>query len=536
MNMRVLFWLCLSGVLATLLSSALSQQRPARVALIIGNASYPDTSTPLSTTIRDARTLAEEFRRSEFDVDLKENVGKEDMQRAIDAFTGKIRNGMAALFYFSGYGIQVGRQTYLIPVNAQVWTEADVRRDGISVDALLAEMQRKGAKVKIVILDAARRNPFERRFRASAAGLAALDAPDGTLAMFSAAPGKVINDGSGANSLFVSELIKELRSPNLTAEEVFNRARVGVSRASNNEQVPWVASSLVEEFYFGAGRPVATPAPTPTPAPAPAPTPTPAPAPTQTTTPTPTPAPAPSGGSTRAGDTFRDCSDCTELVVVPAGSFDMGSPAEYENPVHRVTIAKPFAIGRYEVTFDEWDKCVDEGGCKYRPEDRDWGRGKRPAVNLSWLDAKTFTTWLSQKTGQTYRLPSEAEWEYAARGGANSPYWWGRDVGTRQANCRDCNTGEGQKTSPVGSYKANGFGLHDTAGNVAEWVEDCWNDNYRGAPNNGSAWAAGQCRLRGLRGGSFDSQAKNLRSTSRFRYDSDVRYVANGFRVVRELP
>ncbi len=212
MNMRVLFWLCLSGVLATLLSSALSQQRPARVALIIGNASYPDTSTPLSTTIRDARTLAEEFRRSEFDVDLKENVGKEDMQRAIDAFTGKIRNGMAALFYFSGYGIQVGRQTYLIPVNAQVWTEADVRRDGISVDALLAEMQRKGAKVKIVILDAARRNPFERRFRASAAGLAALDAPDGTLAMFSAAPGKVINDGSGANSLFVSELIKELRS------------------------------------------------------------------------------------------------------------------------------------------------------------------------------------------------------------------------------------------------------------------------------------------------------------------------------------
>jgi len=138
----------------------------------------------------------------------------------------------------------------------------------------------------------------------------------------------------------------------------------------------------------------------------------------------------------------------------------MGSPAEYENPVHRVTIAKPFAIGRYEVTFDEWDKCVDEGGCKYRPEDRDWGRGKRPAVNLSWLDAKTFTTWLSQKTGQTYRLPSEAEWEYAARGGANTPYWWGRDVGTRQANCRDCNTGEGQKTSPVGSYKANGFGLH----------------------------------------------------------------------------
>ncbi|MFL6833908.1 MAG: caspase domain-containing protein, partial [Xanthobacteraceae bacterium] len=269
--MRLLFWLCLSVVSAMLTSSALPQQRAARVALVIGNDSYPDASTPLSTTIKDARTLADEFRRSEFEVDLKENVGKEDMQRAIDAFTGKIRSGTAALFYFSGYGIQVARQTYLIPVNAQVWTEAEVRRDGISVDSLLAEMHRRGAKVKIIILDAARRNPFERRFRASAAGLAALDAPDGTLALYSAAPGKVINDSTGANSLFVSELIKELRSPNLTAEEVFNRARIGVSRASNNEQVPWVASSLLEEFYFGTSRSVATaPAATPSPAPAPA--------------------------------------------------------------------------------------------------------------------------------------------------------------------------------------------------------------------------------------------------------------------------
>ncbi len=484
--MRSLFWLCLLVVSALLTHSASSQQRSARVALVIGNANYPDASTPLSTTIRDARSLAEEFRRTEFDVDLKENVGKEDMQRAIAAFAGKIRSGMAALFYFSGYGIQVARQTYLLPVNAQVWTEAEVRRDGISLDEVLAEINRKGAKVKIVIIDAARRNPFERRFRQSAAGLAALDAPDGTLAMYAVAPGKVLNsEGTGANSLFVGELTKELRVPNLTAEEVFNRARIGVSRASNGEQVPWVASSLAEEFYL---------------------------------------------------DFFRDCPDCAELVVVPAGSFDMGSTAEFENPAHRVTIAKPFAIARREVTFDEWDKCVDEGACKHRPDDRGWGRGDRPVINVSWLDAKTFTTWLSQKTGQTYRLPSEAEWEYAARAGTNTPYWWGRDLGSRQANCRECNTGAAQQTSAVGSYKPNPFGLYDTAGNAAEWVEDCWNDNYRGAPQNGSAWVTGQCRLRVLRGGAFDSQARYLRSTSRFRYDSDVRYFANGFRVVRELP
>jgi formylglycine-generating enzyme required for sulfatase activity len=534
MSLRLVFWLCVVFASALLTHSAFTQQTPARVALVIGNASYPDASTPLSTTLRDARTIADEFRRSDFDVDLKENVGKEDMQRAIEAFLGKIRSGAAALFYFSGYGIQVARQTYLIPVNAQVWTEADVRRDGISLDGLLADMNRKGAKVKIVIIDAARRNPFERRFRASAAGLAALDAPDGTLAMYSAAPGRVINEGTGTTSLFVSELIKELRVPNLTAEQVFNRARIGVSRASNNEQVPWVASSLVEEFFFSS-RPVAS-------APSPAPSRIPEPAPSRPTIPEPAPAPPArsspseaSASSSNPGDSFRDCRECGEVVVVPAGSFEMGSSTEYENPVHRVTIAKPFAIGRNEVTFEEWESCVNDGACKYRPDDRSWGRGNRPVINVSWMDAKVFLTWLSQKTGRTYRLPTEAEWEYAARGGTNTPYWWGRDVGSGHANCRDCKTGNPQQTAEVGSYKPNPFSLHDTAGNVAEWVEDCWNDNYRGAPRDGSAWLKGECRLRVLRGGAFDSTARYLRSSSRFRYDSDVRYTANGFRVLREL-
>src|SRR6478672_4681296 len=358
--------LCLSALSAMLMliSPALPQQA-GRVALVIGNNNYPDASTPLPSTIRDARALADELRRSEFDVDLKENVGKADMQRAIDAFTGKIRNGTATLFYFSGYGIQVARQTYLLPVNAQVWTEADVRRDGVSVDALLADMNRKGAKVKIIILDAAQRNPFERRFRPSAEGLAALDAPEGTLALYSVAPGKVIADNIGANSPFVSELIKELRSPNLTAEEVFNRARIGVSRASNNEQVPWVASSLTEEFYFGTSRAAATaPAPAPTPAPAVSAAPPAAPAPAPVSPPVVQPAPQttaaapaiePGPRSFKPGDTFRDCADCPELVVLPAGSFDMGSTSEYENPIHRVTFAKPFAVGRNEVTFAEWD-------------------------------------------------------------------------------------------------------------------------------------------------------------------------------------
>jgi len=224
------------------------------------------------------------------------------------------------------------------------------------------------------------------------------------------------------------------------------------------------------------------------------------------------------------------------MVVVPAGSFMMGSNAEYERPVHRVSIDKPFAIGRYEVTFADWAKCKDDGACPHNPTDRGWGGSDRPVLDVSWNDAKAFATWMSKRTGQTYRLPSEAEWEYAARGGTKTSYWWGQDVGSRNANCRECNTGQAPRTLPVGSFNPNPFGLFDTAGNVAEWVEDCWNDNYRGAPTDGSAWTTGQCRLRVLRGGAFDSQASYLGSGARFRYDYDVRYSANGFRLVREMP
>jgi len=224
------------------------------------------------------------------------------------------------------------------------------------------------------------------------------------------------------------------------------------------------------------------------------------------------------------------------MVVVPAGSFMMGANAEYERPVHRVSIDKQFAIGRYEVTFADWAKCKGEGVCRHNPNDRGWGGGSRPVLDISWVDAQAFATWLSKRTGQTYRLPSEAEWEYAARGGTKTRYWWGQDVGLHNANCRECSTGQAPRTLPVGSFKSNPFGLFDTAGNAAEWVEDCWNDNYRGAPTDGSIWTTGQCGLRVLRGGAFDSPASYLGSGARFRYDYDVRYSANGFRLVRELP
>jgi formylglycine-generating enzyme required for sulfatase activity len=236
------------------------------------------------------------------------------------------------------------------------------------------------------------------------------------------------------------------------------------------------------------------------------------------------------------GEIFRDCEACPELVVVPPGDFTMGSnDTPYEKPEHAIVIKRAFAIGRREVTFAEWDQCADAGVCKHRPDDHGWGRGDRPVINVAWDDAKLFVAWLSQKTGQKYRLPSEAEWEYAARAGTKTPFWWGREAGTGHAQCENCGSPTTKQVAVTGSYRPNGFGLYDTAGNAAEWVEDCWNDNYRNAPKDGAAWTSGDCRLRVLRGGNFLSKATEIRSAARFRYDVDVRYYANGFRVMRDL-
>jgi tetratricopeptide (TPR) repeat protein len=230
-----------------------SAQDGRRIALVIGNAKYPDADSPLKEPISDMRAMADELKHSGFDVAQGENLGREAMHKAIDSFYNKIKPGSVAMLFFSGYGIQSGRQTFMIPVDGQLWAEADVRRDGVSLDGFLNEINSRGASVKIAILDASRRNPFERRFRSYAAGLAPATAPQGSLVMYSAAPSSVVADSTADHSLFVNELLKEIRVPGLTAEEALNRTRKGVSLASQGDQVPWFSSSLAEEFSFGPG-------------------------------------------------------------------------------------------------------------------------------------------------------------------------------------------------------------------------------------------------------------------------------------------
>jgi formylglycine-generating enzyme required for sulfatase activity len=230
------------------------------------------------------------------------------------------------------------------------------------------------------------------------------------------------------------------------------------------------------------------------------------------------------------------------MVVVPARSFIMGSPeteagrSRYEGPQHRVIFAKPFAVGKYELTFDEWDACVADGGCKHKPGDEGWGRGRRPVIKVSWDDARAYVAWLAKKTGKGYRLLSEAEWEYAARAGSTTAYPWGQEPGTNRANFSGSGSQwSGEQTAPVGRFKANAFGLFDMIGNVWEWTQDCWNDSYAGAPKDGSAWLKGDCGRRVVRGGSWVYGPENARAAFRFRDGPGGRYSFLGFRLARTL-
>ncbi|HKH00231.1 MAG TPA: caspase family protein [Bradyrhizobium sp.] len=232
-----------------------------RFALVIGNAKYPDAEAPLKEPINDTREIADELKRNGFNVDVGENMSGEAMRRAFERLYGRIKPGSVALIFFSGFGVQSNRQSFMIPVDAQIWTEADVRRDGFSLEIVLGEINSRGAGVKIALIDASRRNPFERRFRSFSAGLAPVIAPNGTLVMYSAALSSVISDNGSDRSLFVQQLLKEIRVPDLMAEETLNRTRVGVTRASRSEQVPWISSSLAEDFSFIPGTVARPPAP-----------------------------------------------------------------------------------------------------------------------------------------------------------------------------------------------------------------------------------------------------------------------------------
>ncbi len=541
-----------------------------RVALVIGNAAYKQ-QRPLSNPVNDATAMAGTLRRLGFDVVSVTDADRTRMVKALGEFRKKLRTDGIGLFYYAGHAVQVRGKNYMLPVDADISSENDVRLLAFDQESVQNELEDAGVRLSLLIFDACRDNPFERRFRsAGSRGLAAADAARGTVIAYATAPGKTADDGDSGNGLYTAELLKMMAKPGLGLEEVFKQTAAAVERASGNKQTPWYNSAFHGNFYFNGPIGVNVPPPA-------------APAvdreamfwdsvkssqdmadfqaylkqfPDGTFAPLarnrlaalrPPPAappPAVAPATPKPGETFRDCADCPEMVWLPPGQFMMGTETseqdsfDDERPRHAVTVRSPFAVGKYHVTRAEYARFVAAAG---HTADTSWFNlaiaqtDRDPVVNVNWDDAKAYAAWLSRTTGKTYRLLTEAEWEYAARAGTTTVRYWGDAIGSGNANCDGCGSRwDAKSTSPVGSFKRNAFGLYDMLGNASQWTEDCWNESYLYVRSDSStALATGDCDSRVLRGGSWAFNQRGVRVGFRLRSVTGSRTSSDGFRVAR---
>ncbi len=540
-----------------------------RVALVIGNGDYlfqlwPDLDNPPN----DAQDIAATLRDLGFELiggQALLDLDKQAMERAITSFGEQLQGDTVGMFYFAGHGIAVNNTNYLVPTDSEKLTRKSVSTTLISANLILDQIP-ENSGLSIVILDACRNTPsMVRGVRGgSGAGLADMKAPSGTLISYATNPGNFAMDGlpGSRNSPFASALIENMKKKSVSVLNMFNNVGVDVEASTNGFQRPWLSSSPVKgNFYFaglapdtaitttaqqnslttemlfwqsiqnsqsaadyeaylsqyadGSFAPLAR---------------------VRIASLTTGPAVAlkkPSEAILRsdytAGDTFRDCEDCPEMVVIPAGSFQMGDLSgegkETERPVHRVTIPRMFAVGKFEVTQAQWKAVLGKNPSYFKGTNL-------PAEQVSWDDVQQFIGKLNVKTGQPYRLLSESEFEYVARAGTTTKYSFGNSITSNQANFNR----NIDKTTPVGNYPSNRFGVHDMHGNLWEWVEDCYENNYNNAPSNGSALTGSNSCRRVLRGGSWDNGPEDLRSSYRNGSTTDSRFDFYGFRIARTLP
>jgi formylglycine-generating enzyme required for sulfatase activity len=547
--------LILAGVMAT---PALAAKR---IALVVGNSTYRHV-TPLANPANDAKLIVETLQRLGFAVvggGAQLDLDKPALDRAVQEFGNALQGADVGLFYYSGHGVQVRGANYLVPVGANPSKEADVDFQMLDTSLVLRQLEGAGTRLKLVILDACRNNPFGGRgLRTAGAGLAQMQAPAGTMISFATQPGGVAQDGSDGNSPFTRALAAAMAKPGLDVFRVFNEVGLAVMRATGGAQQPWVSNSPIEGVFTFGGAPAdhADAPPRVSPPTALALVRPDRPAPPTATAPQPAVGifkpdarnPPLSEAQERAlkpKNVFKECDACPEMVVVRAGRFAMGgmknpkAPGWWEIPRGEVTFARPFAVGRFAVTFDEWDACVAGGGCEdYRPSDNDWGRGPRPVIHVAWEDAKAYVAWISKKTGKPYRLLSEAERSYVAAAGTTTAFWWGRNITTAQANFAPFD-GQGRergRTVPVDSFGPNPWGLYQVWGNVSDWGEDCWNENHGGAPMpDGSARTTGDCSRRVILGRNWDARIYDNETPGRDSMPIYSRSNSIGFRVARDL-
>ncbi len=578
--LRWLGWLILAAA-----GLQLAPAHAARLALVIGNRDY--ATGALKNPVNDAEAISNALGGRGglgFQVTLVKNLKRDDIGRTVEGFANRIRPGDEVVVFYAGHGLQVKGVNYLPAVDARIQVESDVALNSLNLNQLLDRLDEAKAGVRLLLVDACRDNPYTRGFRSTARGLARVEgAPSGTLMHFATKPGGVADDGNGANGLYTTHLLRHLRTPGLPVESMLKRVASDVRQASRGAQQPWTEGALEGEFYFAGAASAVGAAPVPAPAPQPAAA-IPEPARTAVAPLVFVPlAPATSG----AGSVVKDCADCPPLVVLPQGSFQMGSPTyekdrdDGEGPLHEVRIGYRLAVGKYEVSRGEFGRFVQATSYRTEAERGDgcfaWSSSdlkshaagywrqpgfkqddSHPVVCVSWNDTQAYLAWLNDRNpGRDYRLLSEAEWEYAARAGqGNRRYPWGDDLNDTQrcmyangadrsakeqgpgvsglaaANCSDghANTAAGDAQRP------NAFGLHHMHGNVQEWVQDLWHLNYTEAPIDGSAWLlAGEASRRVLRGGSWIGGPRDRRSAYRIAYTPDDRNDYTGFRIARVL-
>ena len=528
---HVLIGLTLFGLCAT----STEAEQP-RAALIIGNAAYQ--GIPLTNPVNDARDMAAALKQFGFEVTLLTDADRRSMIEAIQTFGDSVTDGSAALVYFSGHGLQSQGSNYLIPLGANIKKEADIEFETVDANRILAHLQEANGKgVNLLILDACRDNPFKGFMKSAKSGLAQMDAPTGSLIVYATAPNtSALDDPNGKNSIYTRRLLEALNEmPTSNVWDVLMRVRKQVMQDTNGSQVPWEAGSLTEHFYFAEA------APTPQPVPTEKPTPqivyvevTPTPQPTIRVT-QPSEGSQPFEGSTpfsvkscwdneTPGAVCKEEITGMEFVYVPDGCFQMGSnDSDSEKPVHKVCL-EGFWIGKYEVTQMQWETIMGSNPSYFKGADR-------PVERVSWDDSQEFLQKLNVASSAQFRLPSEAEWEYAAHAGKETAYSFGNDPLQLDDYAWYWENAK-EQTHPVGQKKPNDFGLYDMHGNVWEWVADPWHDNYNGAPTNGGTWE-GSGSLRVLRGGSWRNVSKFVRSVRRICYAPAYRIIFIGFRVVK---
>jgi len=500
----------LSFILLTMILALPSQVLAVeRFALVIGNGAYK--TKPIKQAVADARAVKNRLQEMGFSVVYRENLGENDIEATLNEFRDRLEAGAQALFFYSGHAMQLNGVNYLSPVDTKVESGKDVQLQSLNLNHVLDIMNNAGTQPNLVFLDASRKSPFSNKVHKGVFGLAKVEPAAGMLISYANGLGRFAEDGDGASSLYTENLLAAMNEIDTPIQSLMARFGEKVAQVSMGKQLPWLADRIGGDYFLASGRFTAAKAEA-------------------------TDGNAPAPAAPRHGDVMTEPLTGMEFIYIEPGTFMMGSPESEaerydDEQLHEVRINRGFWMSKYEVTFEQYD-AFSKATRHARPLDENWGRGKRPVIYVRWFNAVAYANWLSGQTGQHYRLPTEAEWEYAARAGTTTAYSFGDNVDDfvdyawngKSANYR---------THPVGGKRPNPWGLYDMHGNVWEWTASKYAEDYDGSEIEDSSLDISRDK-RVVRGGAWYFFPRGMRSADRRTYNPKYQLSYIGFRLIRE--